>query len=103
MGLLVAMTIPGLAILLMMLAAAEVLWSRLTGSRILPWFADRPGRPVAAAGFEEVAAAFQGSKRHEFEQRQTVLMHKEDKSDGAPPRDEIDLSAGSARLVRHRE
>ncbi|WP_231857982.1 DUF6191 domain-containing protein [Nocardia farcinica] len=26
-------------------------------------------------------------------------MHREDKSDGAPPRDEIDLSAGSARLV----
>ncbi|WP_406238063.1 DUF6191 domain-containing protein [Nocardia sp. NBC_01009] len=103
MGLLVAMTIPGLAILLMVLAAAEVLWSRLTGSRILPWFEDRAGRPVAAAGFEEVAAVFQGSKRHEFEQRQTVLMHKEDKSDGAPPRDEIDLSAGSARLVRHRE
>ncbi|MEV4241550.1 MULTISPECIES: DUF6191 domain-containing protein [unclassified Nocardia] len=100
MGALVAMTIPGLAILLIGLAFVEVLWNRLTGSRILPWFRHRKHTPVAATGFEQVAAAFQGSKHHEFEQRQTALMHKEDKSDGAPPRDEIDLRTGSAKLVR---
>lgn len=31
----------------------------------------------------------------------TTLMHRETPSDGAPPRDEIDLGAGAARLVRH--
>ncbi|MBF6353990.1 hypothetical protein IU449_05400 [Nocardia higoensis] len=95
MGLLVAMTIPGLALLLIALAVAEVVWNRLTGSRFLPWT-----RPRAGAGFEEVTAAFQGSKHIEFEQRMTTLMHRETPSDGAPPRDEIDLAAGAACLVR---
>ncbi|WP_406273558.1 DUF6191 domain-containing protein [Nocardia sp. NBC_00881] len=101
MGPLVGMTIPGLAILLIVFAFAEVAWNKLMGSRILPWTRKRASRPVAAAGFEEVSAAFQGSKQHEFEQRMTTLMHKEDKADGAPPRDEVDLTSGSARLVRH--
>ncbi|WP_040866046.1 DUF6191 domain-containing protein [Nocardia exalbida] len=101
MGLLVAMTIPGLAVLLILLAFAEVAWNRLTGSRALPWTRARSGRPVAAAGFEEVTAVFQGGKHHEFEQRLTTLMHREDPSDGAPPRDDVDLTAGSARLVPH--
>ncbi|MGY2011126.1 DUF6191 domain-containing protein [Nocardia gipuzkoensis] len=102
MGLLVAMTIPGLAVLLILFAFAEVVWNRLTGSRVLPWTRKRSGRPVAATGFEEVTAVFQGGKQHEFEQRRTTLMHREDASDGAPPRDEVDLTAGSARLVPHR-
>ncbi|WP_280239797.1 DUF6191 domain-containing protein [Nocardia abscessus] len=101
MGLLAAMTIPGLAVLLILFAFAEVVWNKLTGSRVLPWTRKRSGRPVAAAGFEEVTAVFQGSKQHEFEQRRTALMHREDASDGAPPRDEVDLTTGSARLVPH--
>lgn len=102
MGLLVAMTIPGLAVLLILFAFAEVAWNKLTGSRALTWTRKRSGRPVAAAGFEEVTAVFQGGKHHEFEQRLTTLMHREDKSDGAPPRDEVDLAHGSARLVGQR-
>ncbi|MGQ4617064.1 DUF6191 domain-containing protein [Nocardia sp. R7R-8] len=99
MGLLVAMTIPGLAVLLILFAFAEVAWNKFTGSRVLPWTRKRSGRPVAAAGFEEVTAVFQGGKQHEFEQRITTLMHREDASDGAPPRDAVDLGAGSARLI----
>ncbi|MFE5479296.1 DUF6191 domain-containing protein [Nocardia sp. NPDC056541] len=56
MGLLMAMTIPGLACLLILLA-------------------------------------------FEFEQRRSTLMHREDPSEGAPPRDRVDLAGGSARLV----
>ncbi|MGQ4599927.1 DUF6191 domain-containing protein [Nocardia sp. R6R-6] len=97
---LVAMTIPGLSLLLIALAFAEVAWAKITGSRVLPWTRERSGPPLAAAGFEEVTALFQGAKHHEFEQRMTTLMHREDKSDGAPPRDEVDLAGGSARLVR---
>ncbi|MCP2280600.1 hypothetical protein SAMN04244553_0070 [Nocardia amikacinitolerans] len=97
---LIALTIPGLAILLVAVAFAEVLWNRLTGSRLLPWTKRRTGHPIAATAFDEVTAAFQGSKHFEFEQRMTTLMHRETKSDGAPPRDEVDLTAGSARLVR---
>ncbi|MFC9896047.1 DUF6191 domain-containing protein [Nocardia sp. NPDC127579] len=97
---LIAMTIPGLAIALIAAAFAEVAWNRLTGTRILPWTRRRSGHPVAATGFEEVTAAFQGSKHIEFEQRLTTLMHREQAGDGAPPRDEIDLVTGSAKLVR---
>ncbi|MGW0252419.1 DUF6191 domain-containing protein [Nocardia goodfellowii] len=97
---LIAMTIPGLALALIALAFAEVAWNRLTGSRILPWTKRRAGHPVAATGFEEVTAAFQGSKHIEFEQRLTTLMHREEIGDGAPPRTEIDRTIGSAELVR---
>lgn len=97
---LVAMTIPGLALLLIALAGAEVFWNKVTGSRVLPWTRTGSGAPLAAAGFEEVTAAFQGSKHLEFEQRMTSLMHRETPSDGAPPRDEVDLDGGVARLVR---
>ncbi|MGW0329164.1 DUF6191 domain-containing protein [Nocardia sp. NPDC003183] len=34
-----------------------------------------------------------------LEQRQSTLMHREDPSEGAPPRDRVNLAGGSARLV----
>ncbi|MGV9334564.1 DUF6191 domain-containing protein [Nocardia sp. NPDC003726] len=102
MGLLVAPTIPGLAVLLILLAFAEVAWNKLTGGRALPWTRELSGIPVAAAGFEEVTAVFQGGEHHEFEQRMTTLMHREDSSAGAPPRDEVDLGAASARRIARR-
>ncbi|RVW09298.1 hypothetical protein EGT67_10860 [Prescottella agglutinans] len=100
MGLLWAMTLPGLACPLILLAFVEVAWSRATGRGLLPWFHERKSRSVAATGFEEVAALFQGSKHHEFEQRRTTLMHREDGTDGAPPLLRVDLDAGSVRVNR---
>ncbi|MFI6604046.1 DUF6191 domain-containing protein [Nonomuraea sp. NPDC050536] len=51
---------------------------------------------VTAPGVEELAAAFQGSKRIELEQRQTELMLRDDETDGAPPTTRIDLTSGRA-------
>lgn len=99
MGLLMAMTIPGLACLLILLAFVEVAINRVTGTRFLPWTRKRGGTVASASGFEHLTAMFQGSKHHEFEQRQSTLMHREDPSEGAPPRDRVDLAGGSARLV----
>ncbi|MEV6364578.1 DUF6191 domain-containing protein [Nocardia asteroides] len=99
MGTVFAMTIPGLALLLILLALLEVVVNRLTGTRILPWTRKRTGPAVAATGFEHLTAMFQGSKHHEFEQRQSTLMHRETPSEGAPPRDRVDLTGGSAQLV----
>ncbi|MFC4603112.1 DUF6191 domain-containing protein [Rhodococcus kronopolitis] len=98
MGLLWAMTIPGLLCLLVLLAFAETLWNRLTGGRALPWTRKHGGRTVSATGFEEVTALFQGSKHHEFEQRQTALMHREDEGDGAPPRVRVDIASNTVVL-----
>lgn len=46
MGVLWAMTLPGLVCLLVLLAFAETLWNRLTGGRMLPWTRARGGRTV---------------------------------------------------------
>lgn len=99
MGLLMAMTIPGLACLLILLAFVEVAINRVTGTRFLPWTRQRGGTVASATGFEHLTAMFQGSKHHEFEQRQSTLMHRENPSEGAPPRDRVDLTGGSASLV----
>ncbi|MEU1981369.1 DUF6191 domain-containing protein [Nocardia sp. NPDC019395] len=108
MGIVWAMTLPGLVCLLIGLAFAEVLVNRLTGVRLLPWNRGNPARrtrPVAATGFEEVAAVFQGSKHIEFEQRRHSLMHREDESDGAPPLPAYDPAANrvTIRAAAHTE
>lgn len=99
MGTLVFLTIPGVVLLLISLAFVEVGFNRLSGGRVLPWQRHRSGSPVSAAGFEQITAFFQGSKNIEFEQRLTTLMHRDDAETGAPPRDEVDLRTGAARLV----
>lgn len=100
MGALWAMTIPGLVCLLVLVAFAETLWNRVTGGRMLPWTRRRGGRTVAATGFEEVTAVFQGGKHDEFEQRQTALMHREETGDGAPSRVGVDIAANRATVRR---
>lgn len=99
MGALFAMTIPGLACLLVGLAAIEVVWSRVTGGRLLRRGGDGRSRPVAATGFEEVGALFQGSRRLEFEQRQTSLMDRDDTADGDPAWLGVDMDTGTARFA----
>lgn len=79
------MTLPGLVCLLIAVSCAEVVVNRLTGGRFLPWTRRRGSRTVAATGFEQVSAMFQGSKHIEFEQRQHTLMHRDEENDGAPP------------------
>lgn len=99
MGTLFFLTIPGLVLLLISLAFVEVGFNRARRGRVLPWQRQRSGTPVSAAGFEQITAFFQGSKNIEFEQRLTSLSHRDDADTGAPPRDEVDLRTGSARLV----
>jgi hypothetical protein len=98
-GALWAMTLPALVVLLVVCAFAETLWNRVTGGRMLPWTRRRGGRTVAATGFEEVAAVFQGGKHHEFEQRQTTLMHRDDTGD-SQRRVDVDITANRVTLRR---
>ncbi len=92
------MTIPGLALLIIGVAFAEVAYRRMTGRAALPWMRDQDGNGAAAIGFEQFAALFNSAERHKFEERQSVLMHRESPGDGAPGRVDIDLSSGTARL-----
>ncbi|GAA1290714.1 DUF6191 domain-containing protein [Saccharothrix xinjiangensis] len=91
MGLAFALSIPGLAVLLVALAAGE---------RLLGWVRRRAGRHpvVSATAFDEFTAIVHGSKRVELDQRQTALVLGEDEESGAPPRGPVDLDSGSVRL-----
>jgi hypothetical protein len=97
MGFLWAMSLPGLVVLLVVLAALERfgLWA---GNRSwLPWRRKREGTPVSAAGFEELDAFFVSGKRHELDQRNHSLMMRHDEEEGAPPLIEVDME--SNRIV----
>ncbi|WP_328395021.1 DUF6191 domain-containing protein [Nocardia sp. NBC_00416] len=101
MGIVWAMTVPGLVCLLIGLAFAEVAVNRLTGGRVLPWNRRHGSRTAAATGFEQVSALFQGSKHIEFEQRQHTLMHRAEDSDAAPPLLAFDPAANRVTVRSH--
>lgn len=92
-----AMTIPGLALLIIAVAFAEVAYRKLTGRTALPWMRHIEGeRSAAAIGFEGLDAVFGSGKQHEFEQRHSVLMHRENPGDGDDF--DLDLDGGTLKL-----
>jgi hypothetical protein len=100
MGVLFALTLPGVVTLLIALAAVERfgLWA---GRSILPW---RRGRAtVSAAGFDEFTAILYAGKRAELDRRDSELVLRDEHPDGAPPRGGIDLDRNTATLPWHRE
>ncbi|MTE13022.1 hypothetical protein GLP40_09565 [Nocardia sp. CT2-14] len=91
------MTIPGLALLVIAVVFADVAYRKLTGRTALPWMRTEGERSAAAIGLEQFDAAFNSAKRHEMEQRQSVLMHRENPGDGDGGV-EVDLTAGRVTL-----
>lgn len=91
MGFLFAMSIPGLAVLLIVLAAGE---------RVVQAIRRRKGEPpkLGATGFDQLTTLFYAGKQLELDQRQTELMTRDEEDDGAPPRGPIDLDLGVVRL-----
>ncbi len=92
-----ALTIPGLALLIIAVAFADVGYRKATGRTALPWMRTQGERSASAIGMEQFDAAFNSAKRHEMEQRQAVLMHRENPGDGDEGVD-VDLTAGKVRL-----
>ncbi|MFI1888758.1 DUF6191 domain-containing protein [Streptomyces jumonjinensis] len=95
MELIVFMTLPGLVILLVVIAFADQIM-RATG------LGKRTGQ-VSATGFEQLHATFSPGKQSELKERQSALLLKDDDEDGAPPhRSTVDLDGGRAvvRLPR---
>jgi hypothetical protein len=86
------MTIPGLAVILVALAALDRLGWWLHGRSGLPWYRDGH-RPAPAAGLDQFQAVFHSSKRHVIERRRAELMLRDEGHDGAPPH----TSAGPGR------
>ncbi len=92
-----ALTIPGLAIALVILGVIDVTLFRRGGTRLLG------GRRVAGAtpaAYDEASALFSPGKRLELEQRHTSSLLRQSPDDGAPPTVRLDLDRGTAWVTR---
>jgi hypothetical protein len=95
MGVVFALTLPGLVVLLVVLAAFEHAWSRLgRRSRLL----GRERHALSAGGLDVFSAALAPGRAVDLEQQRVREMRRDDVEDGAPPYGRIDLDSGVAYL-----
>ena len=100
MGVLIALTLPGLVLALLAVAAVDQLMLRLRGHGLVPW---RRDTQVSSTGFDLLHAALSPGKADELDQLRTEELVRDDEAEGAPPRSRVDLDAGTARLRLPRE
>ena len=91
-----ALTIPGLAVTLVLLGTLDLLVFRRFGARLL----GERGTRAAPAAYDEAAAVFHPGKRLELDQRQTTALLRQTADEGAPPRVSVDLYRGTAVIRR---
>jgi hypothetical protein len=90
-GFLVAMSLPGLVLLLVVVAAVEAFRNRRRDGELIP---------ATGTGVQELEAFFSATKRAENETRASVsLMRDDEQETGAPPRVRIDLERGTATIA----
>ena len=94
-GVLFALILPGVAILLVVLAAAEQAWSRR--GRRSPLHG-RARHALSAGGMDVFSAALFPGRAIDLEQQRVREMTRDDVEDGAPPYGRIDLDGGVAYL-----
>ncbi|MGP3690368.1 DUF6191 domain-containing protein [Streptomyces sp. IBSNAI002] len=97
------MTLPGLVIVLTLLAFVDQLLLRAGRAGVLPWRNGARQGQISATGFEQLHASFSPGKQNELKERQSALVIPDNEDDGAPPnRTTVDLAAGMAvvRLPR---
>src|SRR4029079_13437282 len=95
MGLLVALTLPGLVLALLGVAAVDQVLLRLRGHGLVPW---RRDTQVSSTGFDLLHAALSPGKADELAQRHTEELVRDDEDEAGPPRSRVDLEAGVAHL-----
>ncbi|MFJ6838559.1 DUF6191 domain-containing protein [Streptomyces sp. NPDC091209] len=97
------MTLPGLVLVLTVLAFVDQLLLRAGRAGVLPWRNSARQSQISATGFEQLHAALSPGKQNELKERQSALVMPDNEDDGAPPnRTMVDLDAGTAvvRLPR---
>jgi hypothetical protein len=94
-GVLFALTLPGLVVLLVAVATVEHLWSRL-GRRSPVYRRER--HALSAGGMDVFSASLFPGKAIDLEQQRVREMTRDDVDDGAPPYGRIDLDSGVAYL-----
>ncbi|MFE7791633.1 DUF6191 domain-containing protein [Streptomyces sp. NPDC057460] len=93
----VLMTLPGLVILLTVLAFADQLLLRAGRAGVLPWRNGARQGQISATGFEQLHASLSPGKQNELKERHSALLMRDDEEDGAPPnRTTVDLARGTA-------
>ncbi|MEU0982990.1 DUF6191 domain-containing protein [Streptomyces griseus] len=97
MGFVFFMTLPGLVILLTVVAFADQLLLRAGRAGLLPWRNSVRQGQISATGFEQLHASFSPGKQSELKERQSLLVMRDDEEDGAPPNQTtVDLASGVA-------
>ncbi|WP_344500981.1 DUF6191 domain-containing protein [Streptomyces enissocaesilis] len=90
------MTLPGLVIMLTLLAFVDQLLLRAGRAGGLPWRNSARQGQISATGFEQLHASFCPGKQSELKERQSALIMPDDEDDGAPPnRTMVDPAAGT--------
>ncbi|MEU1981324.1 DUF6191 domain-containing protein [Nocardia sp. NPDC019395] len=90
------------AFMLLLGAAAAIRWVHSRFPKTGQARATRTSTRLAAAGVEEITAFWYGTKRRELDDRAARSMLRDEDSDGAPPRDRIDLDRSRAVLIARR-
>jgi hypothetical protein len=94
-GVLFALTLPGLVILLVIVAVAEHAWSR--AGRRSPVHG-RERHALSASGLDVFSAALVPGHDVDLETQRAREIRRDDVEDGAPPYGRIDLDSGIAWL-----
>ncbi|MGV9347489.1 DUF6191 domain-containing protein [Streptomyces spiralis] len=97
------MTLPGLVVVLTLLAFVDQLLMRMGRAGVLPWRNNARQGQISATGFEQLHASLSPGKQHELKERQSALVLPDNEDDGAPPNGTtVDLAGGTAvvRLPR---
>ena len=94
-GALFALTLPGLVVLLVVLASLEHAWSRLGRRSRLH---GRERHALSAGGLDVFSAALVPGKAVDLEEQRVRELRRDDVEDGAPPYGRIDLDSGVAYL-----
>jgi hypothetical protein len=95
LGTLLALTLPGLAVLLVVLATVEQVWSRLGRRSRLH---GRERHALSAGGLDVFSAALAPGRAVDLEQQRVQETKRDDVEDGAPPYGRIDFASGIAYL-----
>jgi hypothetical protein len=95
MGVAVALTLPGLVLLLLAVAAVDQLVLRIRGRGLMSW---RKDAQVSSTGFELLHATLSPGKADELAQRRTEEVIREDEEREAPPRSRVDFATGVAHI-----
>ena len=91
------MTLPGLVIVLTLLAFVDQLLLRAGRAGVLPWRNSARQGQISATGFEQLHASLSPGKQNELKERQSALVIPDNEDDGAPPnRTSVDLDGGTA-------